>query len=89
VEIICILLFIYWIVLLVRVISSFFPIPFSGPVRQIMDIVYAITEPVMRPLRNMIPPIRMGAIALDLSPIIIFIVIAVLRQVLCTPEVST
>jgi YggT family protein len=83
VEIICILLFVYWIILLVRILSSWFPIPFSGPVRQIMDIVHAVTEPVMRPLRNMIPPIRMGAIALDLSPIIIFIVIAVLRQALC------
>ncbi len=82
-EIICILLFVYWIVMLVRIISSWFPIPFSGPVRRVMDLVYALTEPVMRPLRNMIPPVRLGAIALDLSPILIFIVIGVLQQVLC------
>jgi len=84
VEIICILLFVYWIIMLVRIISSWFPIPVSGPIRRIMDLVYALTEPVMRPLRNMIPPLRMGAIALDLSPIIIFIVIGVLQQTLCT-----
>jgi YggT family protein len=83
VEIICILLFVYWLIMLARILSSWFPIPYSGPVRQIMDVVHALTEPVMRPLRNMIPPIRMGAIALDLSPIVIFIVIAVLRGVLC------
>jgi YggT family protein len=83
VEIICILLFVYWLILLARILSSWFPIPYSGPVRQIMDVVHALTEPVMRPLRNMIPPVRMGAIALDLSPIVIFIVIAVLRGVLC------
>ena len=82
-EIICILLFVYWLIMLVRIISSWFPIPFSGPIRRIMDVVYALTEPVMRPLRNMLPPLRMGAIALDLSPILIFIVIGVLRHVLC------
>lgn len=82
-EIICILLLVYWLIMLVRIISSWFPIPFSGPIRRIMDVVYALTEPVMRPLRNMVPPLRMGAIALDLSPILIFIVIGVLRQVLC------
>ena len=83
-EIICILLFVYWIIMLVRIVSSWFPIPFSGPVRRVMDLVYALTEPVMRPLRNMIPPVRMGAIALDLSPIIIFIVIGVLQQAICS-----
>ena len=83
-EIICILLFAYWIVMIVRIISSWFPIPFSGPIRRIMDVVYALTEPVMRPLRNLLPPVRVGAIALDLSPILVFIVIGVLQQALCS-----
>jgi YggT family protein len=72
------LLWFYWVVLLVRVLSSWFPIPPSGPVAKIMGFVYDVTEPVLRPLRNLIPPIRMGAMALDLSPIIVFIVIGIL-----------
>lgn len=83
-EIICILLFVYFIIFLVRIVSSWFPIPFSGPVRRLMDVVYSLTEPVMRPLRNMLPPVRVGAIALDLSPILVFIVIGVLQQALCS-----
>ncbi len=82
--IICLLLFIYSIIFLVRIISSWLPIPFSGPLRRIMDLIYAVTEPVMRPLRNMLPPLRLGALALDLSPIIVFIVIGVLQQAICT-----
>ncbi len=72
------LLLAYWIVLLVRVLSSWFRIPPSGPIARIMSFVYDVTEPVLRPLRNLLPPIRMGAMALDLSPIIVFIVLSVL-----------
>ncbi len=81
--IICLLLWIYWILLLVRVLSSWFPIPPSGPVATIMGFVYDVTEPVLRPLRNLLPPIRMGAMALDLSPIIVFIVIGILQNYIC------
>ena len=72
------LLVIYWIILFVRVLSSWFPIPPSGPIARGMSFVYEVTEPVLRPLRNLLPPIRMGAMALDLSPIIVFIVLSIL-----------
>lgn len=76
--IIRILLYAYTIILLVRILSSWFPMPVSGAFRTIMDLVYAVTEPVLRPLRRILPPVRMGAMALDLSPIIVFVVIQVL-----------
>jgi YggT family protein len=81
--IICILLILYWVILLARVVSSFFPIPPSGPVSSIVSVVYALTEPVLRPLRGLIPPIRMGAVGFDLSPIIVFVAIGILRQAVC------
>jgi YggT family protein len=72
------LLWAYWIILFVRVLSSWFPIPPSGTIARLMSFVYDVTEPVLRPLRNLLPPIRMGAMALDLSPIIVFIVLSIL-----------
>jgi YggT family protein len=72
------LLIAYTIILLVRILSSWFPMPTSGPLRTIMDLVYGVTEPVLRPLRRILPPVRMGAMALDLSPIIVFVVIQIL-----------
>lgn len=78
-RIICILLTIYWFVLFVRIIMSWFPGPRSGIGRAVVEIVYDLTEPLMRLVRGLLPPIRMGAMGLDLSPIILFIVLGVLQ----------
>ena len=37
-----------------------------------------LTEPVLGPIRRTIPPVRMGAMYLDLSPIIVFVVITII-----------
>jgi YggT family protein len=82
-AIICILLSVYWVILLIRILSSWFPVPPSGPVATAISFIYGVTEPVLRPLRNLLPPIRLGAVALDLSPIIVFIVIGILQSSIC------
>ena len=43
----------------------------SNFVRTVLRILYALTEPVFRPIRKIIPP--MGG--LDLSPIVVFVII--------------
>ena len=40
--------------------------------------LYAVTEPVLAPIRAMLPPMRMGGMGLDLSPMIVMLVIIVL-----------
>ena len=79
-RIACLLLTIYWLILIVRILASWFPPPRSGPLHTILRFVYDVTDPVLRPLRNLIPALRMGAMAMDFSPIILFIVIAVLQR---------
>ena len=82
VDIIRILLWAYWVVLLIRILSTWFPAPPPGsPVRRVLDVTYALTEPVLRPLRKVLPPVRMGMVGLDLSPIIAFVILIVLLQV--------
>jgi YggT family protein len=82
-QIICIVLTVYWLVLFVRIIFSWFPPPTSGPGRAIFEIIYDLTEPILGLVRGLLPAIRMGAMGLDLSPIIVFVAIAVLQQALC------
>jgi YggT family protein len=82
-SVICILLTVYWVILIVRVLSSFFPIPPSGPIRSAVSVVYTLTEPVLRPLRGLIPPVRMGAVGFDLSPIIVFVALGILQRAIC------
>ena len=43
------------------------------PVASIYSVVFNLTEPVLGPLRRVIPPVRMGMAAIDLSPLIIIV----------------
>lgn len=86
-DILCIVLTVYTIVLFVRVLVSWaylfgFRPPMSGPLRTALDLIEDVTEPVLRPLRAMIPPVRAGGMGLDLSIIVAFVILAVLRTAL-------
>jgi YggT family protein len=50
------LLNLFTFVLLARAISSWFPIGVDSPLRPIVDILYRVTEPVLAPIRNLLPP---------------------------------
>jgi YggT family protein len=82
-RIICILLTVYWFILFARIIASWIRPPMEGPLRTVWTVLYDLTDPVLRPFRNLIPPIRMGVMALDLSPILVFVIIGVLQRVTC------
>jgi YggT family protein len=82
-RIICILLTVYWVILIVRILSSWFRPPMSGPLQTVWRIVYDLTDPVLRPFRNLLPAMRMGSMAIDFSPIIVFIILGVLQRVVC------
>ena len=79
---ICLLLDVFVVVIFVRIILSWFP-PGSGFLETAQRIVFDATEWIMGPLRRVIPPVRLGAAALDLSPLIILLGISVLRGVIC------
>jgi YggT family protein len=70
------------ILIFARVILSWFP-PTGGVLDQIQNLVLSATEWLMGPLRRVIPPVRLGAAALDLSPLIVLLGITVLRSILC------
>jgi YggT family protein len=86
-SIICFLLTVYWFVLFASVILSWVamarPLPYSGPWRRVIDAIFAVTNPVFRLVRGLLPPIRMGAMAMDLSPIIVFVVLGILTSFVC------
>ena len=75
------LLQVYIWLLIGRLLLSWFPNP-PDALRPVYAFLYTITEPVLRLVRPLIPPIRMGMTALDLSPIIVFVVLQILYAVL-------
>ena len=83
-SLICLALTLAWLLLLIRVVLSwleFFGVrrPISGPMRSAWDLVYTVTEPMLRPLRKVIPPAGM----FDISVVVAFVIIFVLQVAFC------
>jgi YggT family protein len=49
-----------------------------------VELVYTLTDPPIRLLRRLVPPLQLGSVSLDLSVIILLIVLIALRQVALT-----
>lgn len=72
-------------ILFLRAILSWFP-RLPEWARPVAHFCFVLTEPVVRLARPLIPPIRIGAMALDVSFILIFILLGLLRTALgCNP----
>jgi YggT family protein len=83
-SLICLALTLAWVALLIRVVVSwleFFGVrrPIAGPGRTAYDLLFAVTEPMLRPLRKVIPPAGM----FDISVIVAFVIIFVLQIAFC------
>ncbi len=76
IQLIYYVLWIFNLVLLARVLLSWFPnVDRSNPVIQL---IYTVTEPVLRPIRDLLPQTGM----MDLSPLIVFLILQVLMRLL-------
>ena len=54
----------------------------SGLVAAVLELAYSATDPPLRLLRRLIPPLRLGSFALDIAFLLLFIVCYVLIDVL-------
>ena len=53
----------------------------SGVILVLAEIIYTITDPPLKALRRVIPPLRIGGIALDLSFLVLIVVVQILAQI--------
>lgn len=53
----------------------------QGFIAVICEAIYTVTDPPLRAVRNVIPPIRMGGALLDLSPMVLLIGIYIIRVI--------
>ena len=87
IGIVAALLLLFQFVLIVRAIldwtNQLGSRPTPGSVRaRATEITHAVTEPVLAPVRKVMPPLRLGTVALDLSFIVVFVVVLLLRELL-------
>lgn len=86
-------LWIVWIMLIARVVLS---IVFSfahdwhptGVPALLAESVYTVTDPLIKPLRRLIPPISIGPMRFDVAFLIVFVAVIALQQLLATLRVS-
>jgi YggT family protein len=57
-------------------------VSYDSPVRKVQRVLGAIVDPVLRPVRRIIPPARVGGVGIDLSVIIVFLVILLVSNTL-------
>ena len=75
VQFINLLVTVFYIGILARVLLSWFPIGPDSAIMPVVRVVYQITEPILAPIRRILPD--MGAI--DLSPMIAIIVLIIVQ----------
>ncbi|WP_448071711.1 YggT family protein [Georgenia yuyongxinii] len=85
-AIIAFLLLLYMLVLIARLVFDWIQVfartwrP-TGFVLVIANGVYALTDPPLRALRRLIPPLRLGQISIDLGFLVLFLAVSILRGV--------
>ena len=53
----------------------------SGLVAEVLELAYSVTDPPLKALRRVLPPLRIGSISLDLAVLVLIIVVQILRSV--------
>ena len=69
-----------WIIL--SYVAGYGRLPWGHPIRRIFDGMNKVMQPLLTPIRNVLKPVRMGSMALDLSPIVIWVIVLILLNVL-------
>jgi YggT family protein len=65
------LVLVYLVLIFIRIIMSWIPrIPYNRVLAAVLTFVSDVTDPYLNLFRRVIPPLRMGPGALDLSPIV-------------------
>lgn len=80
-------LYLYLLVLFARLILSWVQVfsrewrP-SGPMLVIAEGVYTLTDPPLNALRRVLPPLRIGGVALDLAFFVLILIVYVLLAII-------
>lgn len=85
-SVIYVILFIFWLLLIGRIIVEFIRVfarewrP-TGFVVVVLETIFTITDPPVKLLRRLIPPISLGGVRLDLSIMVLLFLLFILMQV--------
>jgi YggT family protein len=70
----------YVIIIVARVVLSYFPIRSGSPLEPVVRVVRALTEPILAPLRKVMPSVGVGRMAFDFSPLVVLVVLEIIAS---------
>ena len=53
----------------------------KGPMLLLFELIYSVTDPFLRPLRRILPPIGAGGIRIDLSMLMLFVLVSLAMSI--------
>jgi YggT family protein len=76
------LVLVYLVLIFVRILLTWIPrIPYNRALQAVIGFVSDVTDPYLNLFRRVLPPVRMGPGALDLSPIVATFVLIIVSTV--------
>jgi YggT family protein len=84
------IVFIFFVILIGRLVIDWIQV-FArdwrprGVVLVIAEAIYSVTDPPLKALRRILPPLRIGQVQIDLAFIVLFLIVSVLLSVLSVP----
>lgn len=79
----CTVLQLWLLAVFVRIVLSWFPATEGGGLARVSNVLGAVTDPVLAPVRALLPPVRLGGMGLDLSPMVVLLAGSLLLQFIC------
>ena len=79
-QIIQLILWLFLVLLIARLVFDYIQMfarswrP-SGPLLVVAELIYTVTDPPLKALRRVIPPLRIGQVSLDLSFLVLFVLV--------------
>jgi YggT family protein len=82
VEIVRWICLLFLLSLFARMILSYVSVMPGSPLESFNKVVIVITDPVLAPVRRILPPARIGGGAVDLSPLIVCVAVFIILGLL-------
>jgi YggT family protein len=82
-PLVCWVIQVYSLVIVARILLEWMHVSSDHPVAQARRLLRAVTDPVLIPVRRLLPPIRAGGVGLDLSPMVVIVALWILASIIC------
>lgn len=83
IDVVCVALTLFTVAVLLRFVLSWFPIAPGSFLESIHGVVVVATDWALQPLRRVLPPVQIGNVALDLTPMIIIFGGQIIQGIIC------